>query len=217
VNGIVQGTDNTTRFAFTVPTPGGVSAGVRLTATARLSGSTSEFSAAQLVALAPNYSVTKLSMVISDPAICTTPGNSASCTPLGMQKRIPGAIVEYLVTVSNSGGVSDNNSVVISDPIVNTTKLLVADLVSAGSGPVAFANGTTSSGLTYTFTSLASNTDDIEFSNDNGTTWTYTPVVGPDGSDTNVTNIRINLKGTFVADAATPDPSFTLRFRVKVE
>ena len=56
-----------------------------------------------------------------------------------------------------------------------------------------------------------------EFSSDNGTTWTYTPVIGPDGSDTNVTNIRINLKGTFVADAATPDPSFTLRFRVKVE
>ncbi len=217
VNGIVQGTDNTTRFAFTVPTPGGVSAGVRLTATARLAGSTSEFSAAQLVALAPNYSVTKLSMVISDPENCTTPGSSASCTPLGMQKRIPGAIVEYLLTVSNSGGVSDNNSVVISDPIANTTKLLVADLVSAGSGPIAFANGTTSSGLTYTFTSLASNTDDVEFSSNNGTTWVYTPVVGPDGSDANVTNIRINLKGIFVADSATPDPSFTVRFRVKVE
>ena len=45
VNGVVQGTDTTNRFSFTVATPGGVSAGVRLTATARLAGSTSEFSA----------------------------------------------------------------------------------------------------------------------------------------------------------------------------
>jgi hypothetical protein len=44
INGIVQGTDTTNKFMFTFPMPGGVSAGTRLTATATLSGQTSEFS-----------------------------------------------------------------------------------------------------------------------------------------------------------------------------
>ena len=44
VNGVNQGTDNTNRFRFTVAAPGGVSAGVRLTATATLTNATSEFS-----------------------------------------------------------------------------------------------------------------------------------------------------------------------------
>ncbi len=44
VNGLSQGTDTTNRFSFTVPVPGGVSAGSRLTATATLAGATSEFS-----------------------------------------------------------------------------------------------------------------------------------------------------------------------------
>jgi len=216
VNGVVQGTDTTNRFAFTVPTPGGVSPGVGITATARLGGSTSEFSAALLVAAAPDYSLTKVSAAISDPVNCTIPGDAASCSPVGSQRRIPGAIVEYTLLLRNTGGVSDPDSVRISDPIPANTSLRVVDIGGAGSGPVAFVDGATSSGLTYAFTSLASATDDIEFSNDGGTTWTYTPVAGTYGCDTAVTNLRVNPKGTFVADAATPDPSFTLRFRICV-
>ena len=52
INGVLQGTDTTNRFSFTLPTPGGVSAGVRLTATARLGGNTSEFSAFLVVTAA---------------------------------------------------------------------------------------------------------------------------------------------------------------------
>jgi hypothetical protein len=43
------------------------------------------------------------------------------------------------------------------------------------------------------------------------------PTAGPDGCDPLVTNVRINPKGTFAVDTGTPDPSFTLRFRVCVE
>jgi hypothetical protein len=43
INGIAQGTDNTNRFTFTFPIPGGVSTGTRLTATATLGSETSEF------------------------------------------------------------------------------------------------------------------------------------------------------------------------------
>jgi hypothetical protein len=105
----------------------------------------------------------------------------------------------------------------VTDAIPANTALRVADIAGAGTGPVAFVNGTTSSGLTFTYTSLASATDDVEFSNNNGTTWTYTPVPDSAGCDTNVTNVRINPKGTFVADTATPNPSMAVFFRICVE
>jgi uncharacterized repeat protein (TIGR01451 family) len=44
INGISQGTDTTNRFSFTIATPGGVTAGTKLTATATISNNTSEFS-----------------------------------------------------------------------------------------------------------------------------------------------------------------------------
>ncbi len=217
INGVVQGSDNTNRFSFTLPTPGGVSPGVRLTSTARLAGNTSEFSAFVVVANAPVYAVAKTSTAISDPVNCATPGNSASCNPLGSQRRVPGAVVEYLVSISNSGGAADADSVRVSDPVPADTTLRVVDLGGAGSGPVAFSDGATSSALTYTFTSLGSATDDLEFSSDGGTTWTYTPAADSEGCDPAVTDVRINPKGTFAADTGTPDPSFSLRFRVCVE
>jgi parallel beta-helix repeat protein len=217
INGVAQGTDTTNRFTFTVPTPGGVSAGSRLTATATLAGNTSEFSGLVTVTGLPSYTVVKTSSAISDPARCTTPGDSASCTPPGSQKRIPGAVVEYQVITSNAGGAADASSIFVTDPIPTHAALRVVDLGAPGSGPVAFVDGASASGLTYTFTSLASATDDVAFSRDGGATWTYTPVPGADGCDPTVTNLRVNPKGTFVADSGTPDPSFTLRFRICVQ
>jgi len=70
------------------------------------------------------------------------------------------------------------------------------DLGGAGSGPVVFTNGSPASGLTYTFTSLASTTDSIAFSNDGGATYTYTPVADANGYDSNVTHFRISPTGT---------------------
>ncbi len=52
VNGLNQGTDTTNKFAFTLPLPSGVSAGTKITATATLSGQTSEFSGIVTVAAA---------------------------------------------------------------------------------------------------------------------------------------------------------------------
>jgi len=217
VNGVVQGSDSTNRFRFTVPTPGGVSSGTPLTATARLAGNTSEFSAFLAVLGNPSFTVTKLSSAVSDPVSCTVPGSSASCSPAGSQKRIPGAIVEYQVIASNAGGAADNDSFFVSSPVPGEGELRVADIGVAGSGPVAFAQGATASGLTYVFTSLGSTTDDIVFSNDGGATFAYTPTAGADGCDPAVTHLRINPKGVFVADTATPDPSAQLRFRICVK
>jgi hypothetical protein len=131
-------------------------------------------------------------------------------------KSIPGAIKEYTIVATNQGlGASDNNSVRLSDPIPAQTELVVTDIGGAGSGPVLFTQGSPTSGLTYTFTSLASAADSLEFSNNGGTTWTYTPTANGNGTDPAVTNIRVSPTGAFAARVGIA-PSFTLQFRVRV-
>jgi hypothetical protein len=154
----------------------------------------------------PSFVNLKTVQVFSDPVNGTT-----------NPKYIPGAIARYSVTITNTGtGSSDNNSVFITDPVPANTKLYVNDISGVGSGPVSFSNGSPSSGLTYTYTSLASTTDDLSFSNNGGASYTYTPSPGPDGCDANVTNVQINPKGTFAASGG-GNPSFTLTYQVCVK
>jgi hypothetical protein len=159
-----------------------------------------------IAATLPSFVNLKTVQVISDPVNGTT-----------NPKYIPGAKAKYTVTITNqAGGSSDSNSVIITDPVPTNTKLFVNDLGGAGSGPVTFTNGSPTSGLTYTFTSLSSSTDDLSFSNNGGTSYTYTPTAGADGCDANVTNIQVNPKGTF-APAGGGNPSFTLTYEVCVK
>ncbi|MDD5029446.1 MAG: hypothetical protein PHH58_08110 [Rhodoferax sp.] len=133
-------------------------------------------------------------------------------------KAIPGALMAYSVTVSNAGaGAADDASTVVTDLLPAQVALYVADLGAIGSGPLLFTQGSPSSGLSYTFTSLASNTDDVDFSADNGVTWSYLPVPGSDGCDPLVTGLRSNPKGSFVAASSVPVPSFALTYRVCIK
>ena len=93
------------------------------------------------------------------------------------------------------------------------------DINGIGSGPVLFTDGTPpdDSGLSYTFISLDSGADDVDFSNDGGSTYTYSPIPDGNGLDTNVTHMRINPKGTFKAVSGGDIPTFDVRFKVRVE
>jgi hypothetical protein len=82
---------------------------------------------------------------------------------------------------------------------------------------VLFEDGATASGLSYTFTALGNATDDVAFSEDDGATFDYTPVPDPDGYDANVTDFRVNPGGGFAGAAGGNQPSFTLKFKTRVE
>jgi fimbrial isopeptide formation D2 family protein/uncharacterized repeat protein (TIGR01451 family) len=154
----------------------------------------------------PSLSIGKLVSVFSDPV-------NLSANP----KSIPGAISAYTISVTNTGpGTVDNNTLVITDPVPANTILYVGDIGVAGSGPIVFTNGSPTSGLSYTYTSLASTTDNLDFSSDNGASWTYTPTPDVNGFDVLVTNIRIRPQGVMAA-AGGSNPSFTLNFRVKIK
>jgi hypothetical protein len=58
--------------------------------------------------------------------------------------------------------------------------------------------------------------DDLDFSNDGGGKWTYTPVPDGNGADAAVTHVRILPKGSFNGAAGGSAPSFTLHSRVRV-
>jgi uncharacterized repeat protein (TIGR01451 family) len=153
-----------------------------------------------------SLTILKLVQTISDPIHGTTnPYN------------IPGAQMLYTIQVTNSGGGStDTDTVVVNDTIPANTDLRVTDLGGAGSGPVLFIDGSPVSGLTYTFTSLGSLTDDLEFSTD-GVDWTYAPTADGNGVDTNVRYIRINPKSSMLGNGGGGDPNFQLRFMVVVQ
>ena len=147
----------------------------------------------------PNISVTKVSSVIADPVNGTN-----------NPKAIPGATIEYLITVSNTGtGPADADSVVVWDDGPADAKFC---LIDRASGPIIFNDPGGNSGLTYTFGGLGVTTDDVEFSSDDGTSFGYTPTADGDDCDSAVTDFRVNPGGAFAGGS-----SITLRVRYQVE
>ena len=94
--------------------------------------------------------------------------------------------------------------------------LFVQDLGVAGSGPVAFTNGAPTSTLTYTFSGLGNGGDDLEFSDNGGASWAYTPVANASGCDPAVTHMRVRPKGTMEGTTGAGNPFFEVRLRVRV-
>ena len=139
--------------------------------------------------------IEKTSTVISDP-------RNGTVNP----KLIPGAIVEYAITVRNVGNTAvDSSSIVILD-------VMPPQMAFATGTPVTFTNGSPASGLS-TFNAGTM----VRFSSAPGGTtgFTYTPT---GAFDPNVRGIRINPTGTMAAaTSGTSQPSFTIRFRAQVQ
>jgi uncharacterized repeat protein (TIGR01451 family) len=119
-----------------------------------------------------------------------------SVNPVGDQ--LPGTDLTYTVDYQNIG-TFELTTVVVYDAVPAFTQFQVG---SATSGiPPAGVTGIT-----------------VEYSDDNGATWTYTPVSGaggaPAGYDATVTNIRFAFSGNLVAGAAsTTGVGFTVRIQ----
>jgi hypothetical protein len=85
--------------------------------------------------------------------------------------------------------------------------------VSTASGdPVVFVDGTPVSGLSFNYAA------NVRYSNQpgGGAPYNYTPVPDAEGFDPNVTGFRIAPTGMMNAATVAGDPSFSVRFRVRV-
>lgn len=116
----------------------------------------------------------------------------------------PGTNVVYTVQTVNSGGKA--NSWLMSDTFPQSYLSLNLNYAAAGQ-PFQFIDGATASGSTL---------GTPQYSNNNGSTWTYTPVSGgggaPAGYDGNITNFRIPVS-TMNGSGA----SFSVRYGAQVK
>lgn len=139
---------------------------------------------------------TKTSQLVSDPSNGTINA-----------KAIPGAIVRYAITITNTGTLPvDASSVFIVDP-------LPATLNYDGSTTVTFTNGSTASGLAFNAAT------DVRFSNVAATptsfaACTYTPSAGFDPA---VRHVCIRPSGTMSGATAGGQPSFTVSFQTQIK
>lgn len=158
----------------------------------------------------PNYANFDIASLVFKPALAFSKTSAIISDPVNgtvNPKYIPGAVTEYsFVTSSPSSYTVASNSLSLTDMTPAGLAVVVADIAGGGSGPAAFVAGST--GLTYAFTSLASASDQIDFSSDGGTTWTYVPVADANGVDNAVTTVRLRPQGTMAASSA-----FTFRIR----
>lgn len=162
----------------------------------------------------PNYANFDLASVVFKPALGLTKSGVPFSDPINgtiNPKYIPGGIVEYSLTATTPSSYAvTSNSIAISDATPANLDFVVTDIAAAGSGPAAFIAGT--SGMSYSFTSLGSTTDNIDFSNNGGTTWTYVPSANANGVDPAITTVRVRPQGAMAASSAA---IVRLRYRVR--
>ena len=144
-----------------------------------------------------DYGLGVNSITITALAAVPNVGLTKSVSPTAPSQLIPGADLTYTIAFTNSGG-GPASSFVISDPIPAATDFKMG---SAGS-----SLGTT--GLTVA----------MAYSNDSGSTYSYTPVSGGGGAasgyDRNVTNIRWTFTGNL--SQTSPNNTGNVTFTAKI-
>src|SRR5690606_21167894 len=100
--------------------------------------------------------VAKVSTVVSDPV-------HAAVHP----QAIPGAVVEYqIIATEQAAAPADADPGFLTDAVADRLEFWVGDI--GGTGPIRFDDGVPASGLVFSAA-------DVSYSNDGGSTWTYTP------------------------------------------
>ena len=126
---------------------------------------------------------------------------------------IPGAIVRYLITVTNQGNgpvdlsTAGTPTITLSDPIPTTLGTFVQGTA------VTFTNGTPSSTLACAYATC------VAWTKTAGGTTGFGATLTPDGAgfDDTITGIRVRPTGTFAAATAGGQPFFTIQFDARVK
>lgn len=124
-------------------------------------------------------------------------------------KTIPAGKFRTTVVVNNADLVDvDSGSLAIVVPTPSTASVaLGGDGVS--SVPVALTFG---SSLAMTYTNPTSTTDDVDFSSDNGLTWTYQPSASSQAQMDAITHVRIRPRNALTKGTSA---TFTVSYSVK--
>jgi uncharacterized repeat protein (TIGR01451 family) len=204
------GASKTFEYPFTIPAGPNGTWTARVTANEGTEGTITDIGQGTFTVGTPAIIISKNVTTISNPVEGATNA-----------KAIPGAIMEYVVVVTNTGlGSADADSVVITDPLDANLRLILNSPIA----PVTFSDS--SSGLSFNPSDVGDNDtplpyNDVALSNDGGTNFlplaSVSEVGGIDATVPKINFIRINPKGIFQGASGGLTPAFTLRFRVQVE
>ena len=131
--------------------------------------------------------------------------------PVGQPKAIPGAWLEYRLTVTNRGpDTVDADTLAVIDNIPGDVEMCVA--VACQPGGAVLYDDTASpepTGLSFDpAVDVAYSLDGIDFS--------YVPIPDPDGFDAAVAFVRMAPSGTMSAPGPSGDPEFRLTYRARL-
>jgi len=122
-------------------------------------------------------------------------------------KAIPGALVKYTIHAQNEGlGKTDNDTVAIADAVPENMKMCVDNIDRCLKAE--FVDGTVSSELTL---------GTVDYSDNGGTDFNYTPIADAEGYDVSVTNVQIKLNGSFKESDGTNHPYFNIKLHMGVK
>lgn len=125
-------------------------------------------------------------------------------------KRIPGARVRYTLNVTNTGGVADTDSIVLTDRVPDNTHLQLE------AGEFVLTDGSPASSLLLNYNSAASTTDDIAFSQESPVSFTYQPQLDANNNDAAVKHFQLSPKGRFACDNNGQATAFSVRYDVTI-
>jgi len=114
-------------------------------------------------------------------------------------RAIPGSKQRTTITLTNPDIIAvDANSVAVVLPTPTRAAVALDGDGTASPAFVTTAEGSPASSLAVTYAAPASTTDDVDFSSNGGTSWTYDPTTMP----RSVTNVRIRPRGTMAAGSS---------------
>jgi uncharacterized repeat protein (TIGR01451 family) len=204
------GATKTYEYAYTIPSGPSGTWTARVTAKEGTEETVTHTGTGKFLVGGPVISIVKTVSTISNPV---EGSNNA--------KAIPGAIMAYEITVTNTGtGPADADSVIITDPLPANLRLVL----NAPVAPVEFDPGTST--LSLAPTDVGDNSTppyhDIALSNDGGSTYLSPGQIAVSGDGIDATTpridfIRINPKGTFPGASGGTPSRFILRFKVQLQ
>ena len=121
-------------------------------------------------------------------------------------RAIPGSKRRISVSIANPDIVATELDAL--QALLPTPGGMVIALDGDGSGMgtvVQSSEGSPPSGVTFGYSGPSSTTDQVDFSSDNGNSWTYVPVAGSAASQAAVTRVRFRPQGTMA-----PASSYTI-------
>lgn len=125
-------------------------------------------------------------------------------------KALPGSKRRTTVTITNPNAVAlVAGTVQISLPTATRTAVALDGESPTSTTFVQTADGSPASGLSLSYAAPASTADDVDFSTDNGSSWTASPTVATQSS---VTTVRFRPQGTMA-----PGSSFSISIPYSVQ